>query len=171
MTPDFRTEKLGPHHDRADFLCGEDALDRYFRTHVTQDVRRRVTNAFVATDIASGRVAGFYTLAANGLATPDLPPNLVRNLPRYPSTPVARLGRLAIDVAFQKRGLGRLLLVDALSRVVNAPVATFAVLIDAKHDKAADFYRKRGFIPLPSQPLTLFLPVEQALKLWTPDEA
>ena len=81
---------------------------------VTQDVRRRATTCYVAVEISGSKVAGFYTLAAAGIPLTDLPAELVKKLPRYPSVPVARLGRLAVDQAFRGRKLGGVLLWDAV---------------------------------------------------------
>ena len=65
MTSSFIIEPLGPSHDRTEFTCGVDALDRYFREQAGQDVRRRATACFVAREIATKRIAGFYTLTAS----------------------------------------------------------------------------------------------------------
>ena len=64
MKPPFRLEALSGDHDRSGFPCGQKSLDRYFRTQVTQDIRRRVAACFVAVDAGSGAVAAYYTLAA-----------------------------------------------------------------------------------------------------------
>jgi hypothetical protein len=63
-------------------------------------VRRRATGCFVAREIATDRIAGFYTLAAGGVLLAEMPAPLAKRLPRYPSVPVARLGRLAVDLAY-----------------------------------------------------------------------
>jgi hypothetical protein len=44
-------------------------------------------------------------------------------------------------------------------------MAVYAVVVDALNDRAAEFYRQFGFIPLPSQPLKLFLPVDSVATL------
>ena len=92
MAKPFLIETLGPGHDRTTFSCGVDALDRYFQTQVTQDVRRRVTTCYVALEAATGKVVGYYTLAAAGIPLVDVPATLAKRLPRYPLVPVARLG-------------------------------------------------------------------------------
>ena len=91
--------------DRQGFQSGSKALDHYFQLQVGQDVRRRVTSCFVMLT-PEERIAGFYTLAAASVPLVDLPPELSRRLPRYPSVPVVRLGRLAIDQNLQGLGLG-----------------------------------------------------------------
>ena len=145
-------------HDRASFDCGSEPLNRYLREHATQDMRRRVAACFVA--LAEGpRIAGYYTLAAASLLLADLPPSIGKKLPRYPSVPAVRLGRLAVDRAFKGQGLGSALLADALARAARSEIAAFALMVDAKDEAAAAFYRHHGFIALPDSPLTLFLPL------------
>ena len=97
MTATFRVEVLGPGHARDDFSCGVEALDHYLARQVTQDVRRRASACFVAVEASSDKLAGYYTLAAAGVPLTDLPETLTKRLPRYPSVPVARVGRLAVD--------------------------------------------------------------------------
>ena len=145
MTAPFRIEVLGPGHARSGFSCGVEALDQYLERQASQDVRRRVSACYVAVEVTSGKVAGYYTLAAAGVPLTDLPEALTKRLPRYPSVPVARVGRLAIDQAFHGRKFGGALLADAAVRAMRSEVAVFALVVDAKDDSAAAFYRHHGF--------------------------
>jgi ribosomal protein S18 acetylase RimI-like enzyme len=165
VTPGWRVEALGAHHDRVQFACGVPELDRYFHEQVSQDIRRRVTSCFVAVDVASAAVAGYYTLASAGIPLTELPPDIARRLPRYPVVPAARIGRLAVDGAFRGRGLGGLLLIDAAARAHRAEQANYALLVDAKDDTAAAFYRHYGFTAFASQPRVLFLPLATAARV------
>ena len=160
----FRLERLGEAHDRTLFSCGQEALDRYFQTQVTQDVRRRIAHCYVAVDEASGRIAAYYTLAAASLPVTDLPAELSRKLPRYPTVPAALIGRMAVDRRFQGLGLGGAMLADALERILKSAPAVYAFLVDAKDDKPAAFYRHHGFTPIQGRPRALFLPVSTAMK-------
>lgn len=168
MKSSFRLEALSEAHDRSAFTCGEDALDRYFRTQVTQDIRRNVTNCFLAVEVASGIIAGYYTLAASSIPTIDLPQELTKKLPRYPTMPAARIGRLAVDQRFHGRGLGGALLHNAGVRTLDAAAAAYALVVDAKNDRAAAFYRHYGYMPFASQPRTLFLPLATAARALLP---
>lgn len=157
----FRVEPLGPRHERAAFCSGSDPLDRYFQQQVSQDVRRRVTSCFVAlTD--TRQIAGYYTLAATSVLLDELPAIVAKKLPRYPSVPAIRMGRLAVDLHFRGMGLGAALMADALTRACQAEIAAFALVVDAKDQSAADFYRHHGFIALAARPMTLFLPLATA---------
>jgi len=75
MTFPFRLEPLGEKHERLLFRCGEDALDRYFQTQITQDIRRHIANCFVAVEAATKQVAAWYTISAASIPLVDLPPD------------------------------------------------------------------------------------------------
>ena len=155
----FLIEPLAPSHDRTEFTCGVDALDRYFRQQAGQDMRRRATACFVAREIATDRIAGFYTLAAGGILVGEIPAQLAKHLPRYPTVPIARLGRLAVALAFHGLKLGGALLWDAVERSSRSDVAVYALVVDAKDEQAESFYLHHGFVALPRASRTLILPL------------
>lgn len=157
MTGRFRIEVLNAQHDREKFSCGVEALDRYLLERVTQDVRRRATACYLALETDTDRVAGYYTLAAGGVPLTDMPEDIIKRLPRYPSVPVAKLGRLAVDADFQGQRLGGALLWDAVMRALRSEMAVFAVVVDAKNEHAEAFYRHHGFTSLGSLPKQLIL--------------
>ena len=156
MAHQFAVNSLDLSSDRSSFESGVAPLDRYFRNQVSQDIKRRVTACFVATD-AHGQIAGYYTLASASVLLADLPEALVKKLPRYPSVPAVRMGRLAVDQSFKGKGLGAALLADALRRAVKAEIAAYAFVVDAKDEDAASFYAHHGFMALPDQPLCMFM--------------
>ena len=161
----FRLESLGEEHERSLFRCGEDALDRYFQTQVTQDVRRHIANCFVAVEAITSTIAAWYTISAASIPLVGLPPDETRRLPRYPTVPAVRIGRLAVDQKFQGRGLGAALLADAAARVLKADAAAFTLLVDTRNEPAVAFYHRFGFRILASRPRTLFLPLATAQKV------
>jgi ribosomal protein S18 acetylase RimI-like enzyme len=158
----FRLAPLDATHDRTAFRSDSEPLNRYLREQVTQDIRRRVAACFVALS-DDQRIAGYYTLAATSLLLANLPSSTSKKLPRYPTVPAVRMGRLAVDQAFKGQGLGGALLADALLRSARSEIAAFALVVDAKDETAAAFYRHHGFIALPDSPLTLFFPLASIL--------
>jgi GNAT superfamily N-acetyltransferase len=158
----FRVAPLGQ-QSRADFDSGVEALDRYLKQQATQDIRRRVSNCFVA--LEGNTIAGYYTFAATSISLPDLPDDISRRLPRYPLIPAALIGRLAVDRRFQGRGLGGALLADALIRAAKSDPAIFALVVEAKDDSAAAFYRRHLFRPFLGRPLKLFLTMSSAAEV------
>jgi ribosomal protein S18 acetylase RimI-like enzyme len=113
-------------------------------------------------------IAGYYTLAGYSVSPGELPPNVAKKLPRYPQIPAAMLGRLAIAEKYKGQGLGEHLLLDAMKRSLDQSrvMGLFALFVDAKDDNAADFYRRYEFIPLPTNPLRLFLPMKTIADLF-----
>ena len=164
--PTLVIEPLGSHHDRAAFSCGEPALNSYLQRQASQDIRRRVAQVFVARGDAPGKIAGYYSLSAASFEKDELPPTLSKRLPHYP-VPAAILGRLAIDLTFQRQGLGETLLLDSIRRVVRASgtLAVYAIVVAAKNDRAVAFYERYGFRAFTTEQSRLFLPLETFEKL------
>lgn len=160
-------EPLDRQHDRAAFHCGAEALDRYLKQQARQDADKRVAAPFVAVRPPDTRVLGYYTLSASVLTLADLPDDLARKLPRYPQLPVTLLGRLAVDQSTSGQGLGEHLLLDALRRsLAHADqIAAMAVVVDARDEAAAAFYRHYGFTTLQAQPNRLFVPMRLVAQL------
>lgn len=164
MAEAFRIGSLAAHHNRLRFSCGSSTPDQYFREQASQDIKRRIATCFVAVSVATQELAGYYTLAAAGVALSSLQTEIVRKLPRYPVVPAVLLGRLAVDRQYQGQGLGGVLLADALIRTAQAEVGVFAMLVDAKDKPAQHFYEHYGFTLLPGETRRLCLPIAAALR-------
>lgn len=144
----------------ASFCCGSELLDVYIRRYASQDVRKNVARVFIASPEGDPQqLAGFFTLSAGSVGCSSLPEALARKLPRYP-VPVALMGRLAVDLKFQGKGLGSILLADACQKIDRASLvlAVAGIIVDAKGDNAVAFYEHFGFIPLPGQKKRMLLP-------------
>jgi ribosomal protein S18 acetylase RimI-like enzyme len=140
-------EPLRPDHDRAGFACGHASLDKYIREQARQDAARGVARVFVATlNDAPKQIRGYYTLSATAVAPADLPHEVARRLPRLP-VPAALIGRLAVDRDHAGRGLGTILLADAVIRteIASQSLAVAALVVDPIDDAARAFYRTFGF--------------------------
>lgn len=109
---------------------------------------------------------GYYTLAATSIALTELPETLAKRLPRYPVVPATLMGRLAVDARHQGRGYGEFMLFDAFTRALKNEIASYAFVVDAKDDKAAQFYRRYRFLPLIEGDRRLFIPMVEIAKLF-----
>jgi ribosomal protein S18 acetylase RimI-like enzyme len=155
---DVVLEPLGGQHDRSKFSCGQAELDDWFRRRAGQDERRNIARVFVAVDSEPG-VIGFYSLNSFKLDFDDLPEEIARKLPRYDGVPAALIGRLARDTRVRGEGVGELLVADAVRRILSAAqsLAVFAIMVDAKDERAATFYEGFGFRRFPLRRDRLFL--------------
>ena len=151
---------LRPDHDLSLFTCGEPVLDAWLRQHALRNERNGASRTYVATD--SDRVAGYYALAAGSFTLAQAPGRIRRNMPD--PVPAMVLGRLAVDLGRQGRGLGRALLRDAVLRTLQAAhvAGIRALVVHALHDRAAAFYARAGFAPSPCDPLVLLVLLKDA---------
>lgn len=164
----FTVEPLGAHHDRSEFNCGEESLNRYLQSQASQDQRRNLASVYVLRAVDSAWVAGYYTLSTAAVPGTSLPEGMLKKLPRYKLFPATLLGRLAVDSSHKGQGLGELLLVHALRRALGSSgeVASMVVVVDALHDRAAQFYRNYGFTNFSEEPLRLFITMSTIQKLF-----
>src|SRR3990167_485386 len=157
----YEIKKLHASHNKQNFSCGSPSLDNYLKTQASQDIKKNVAVTYVITSINSPEVIGYYTLSTISIDVSELPGETVKKLPRYPMLPGILLGRLAVDSTQQGKKIGRNLLIDALKRSlsISDQIGINAIIVDAKDDKAAQFYHHYQFIEFPSNKLKLFLPI------------
>jgi GNAT superfamily N-acetyltransferase len=156
-------EPIAVHHQTGAFDCGEEALNAYLRKFALANHQSGYARTFVSCG-GNHAVLGYYTLTASHVLHENATERLAKGAARHP-IPVALLARLAVDKSAQGRRLGQSLLLDAIRRVLHAAeeLGLRALLVHAKHDRAADFYRKwAGFEPLPNDPLALYLLLKDA---------
>jgi GNAT superfamily N-acetyltransferase len=146
-------ELLADHHDLENFASGESSLDDWLRRRARANQLSGASRTYVVTE--DGRVAGYYALASGAVATDAVTGRFRRNMPD--PVPVVILGRLAIDRAWQGRGLGRGLFRDAAQRVVQAAdaIGIRGILVHAISEQARNFYLALGFEQCPGQPMML----------------
>lgn len=162
----MQTVPLAKTHARAEFSCGVAELDVYLQRFALQNRKTNVAAPFVLPADDGRTIIGFYTLSAFSVALASLPVDLQARLPKYPEVPAVLLGRLGVNTTFRGKGYGRMLLLDALHRIIRSTrdVAAVLVVVDAKDEQAADFYRKCEFEALAASPGRYFLTVVDAIK-------
>lgn len=146
---------LAEHHDLGSFNSGVPALDDWLRRRARANQAGGASRTFVVCD--ESHVIAYYALASGAIRQPEAPGRFRRNMPD--PIPVAVLGRLAIDLRYQGRGIGRALVRDAGLRLLNAAdiLGIRGVLVHAISDEARAFYEAVGFLPSPSDPMMLMI--------------
>jgi GNAT superfamily N-acetyltransferase len=148
-------------HDRSSFRCGEPLLDDYLHKYAVQQSTKGISSAFVLIDdVHPSKILGFYTLSAAQIGVDQLLEAERKKLPRYP-VPCFRMGRLATCLEYRRTGLGAMLIGLAVDRCLKAraQVGAYALLVDAKHEKAKAFYQHYGFVACTDSPMALYLPL------------
>jgi predicted N-acetyltransferase YhbS len=162
----YRIEQLNPKkHRRDDFTCESPALTEFLHKRARKEMDARASACFVLVeDRDPGRVVGYYTLSQLSVTVQKLPESVSRKLPRYPELGATLIGRLARDVEWCGKGIGELLLIDALRRSVrvSAEAGAVVVMTDPKDEKARKFYEEFGFLPLDET--RLFIPMKEVIQ-------
>jgi GNAT superfamily N-acetyltransferase len=156
---------LAKYHDRTAFECGDDDLNVYLQRYARQNHDSGGAKCFVTAPADTpAHILGFYTLSPGSLEYNRTPALVKKGLARY-DVPVFRLGRLAVDQKIQGRGLGGALLLRAAARCIRVAdeVGGVGLLIDAKNDRAAQWYAGYGALALLDAPLSLVLPLAVAV--------
>jgi GNAT superfamily N-acetyltransferase len=149
---------LAGSHDRQAFDCGRQELNDWLRRIARQHQDKGLSKTFVAVrEDDPAHIVAYSALTLVELENRHLPDAWRKKLPRR--IPGVRLGRLAVDRQYQGKGLGELLLVDALTRArrVYAEAGGIGLFVDALDEQAAGYYRRFGFEAAPDNPLLLFL--------------
>ena len=146
---------LAGDHVLAEFASGVPMLDDWLRRRALANQASRASRTFVAGE--TDRVVGYYALAPGGVTVAATPGRFRRNMPE--PIPAVVLGRLAVDRAHQKRGLGRALFRDGALRILHAAdaIGIRGILVHAISDEARAFYLALGFEPSPLEPMTLMV--------------
>jgi predicted GNAT family N-acyltransferase len=166
----FITTPLASHHDRAAFTCGKPSLDNYLRDRATPDAKGLSTITFVFVDDADQRtIQGYYSLSSTSVEFGAVPPNVVKKLriSKHRLMSATLIGRLAISTMMQGRGIGRMLLFDALKRayVAAQQVGSALIIVHAFDEDAERFYMKHGFAAFADVPQELYLPTATVAQL------
>ncbi len=153
-------ESLSKKHNRTEFDCGVDELNKYLQRVARQHLNKGMSRTFVLIDdIKPADIIGFYTLAACEILVEKLPRKYSKKYP--PKAPAAKLARLAVAKKNQRQRYGTLMMVNAIERIlaVSKILGIIGFFVDAKNEAARRYYEQFGFISLPDTRLELFLPI------------
>lgn len=161
MTAVVGPELLRPDHLLDGFDCGDETLNWWLTNRALHNQAGGASRTWVVT--ADGRVVAFYTSSTTVVLRDEATKRAARNQPD--TLPALLLGRLAVDVNQQGRGYGAALLKHFIlkSLEVSHITGVRVMLVHAKDEVAADFYRRFGFEASPVNELTMMLLVKDAV--------
>jgi ribosomal protein S18 acetylase RimI-like enzyme len=160
-------------HDRAAFSCGVPQIDNYLKLTAKKGSKADVVRVWVVID-AKNQIVGFYGINMHAVDVKEMPPTYAKKAMKHGLLPAAFIAMIGVDENQQGNGIGSALVADALSRIARASedIGTCVVMLDVfdDGDDAAvamrkSYYESFGFIPLPDQPLRLFMPVATVRQL------
>ena len=155
----FSIEPLSSAHERSDFDCGVEDLNRFLKQYAFQNQKKHFVRTYVG--LHDRKIIGYYSLAFGAVKQDVVPESLTRGMGRY-TLPAIILGRLAVHTDYQGQRIGLGLLKDAVLRAKQAEQigGLRVIIVHAKDDSAKNFYMKYGFVEALDDPLTLLFPIE-----------
>jgi len=163
----LKIENLAKTHNRKAFDCGSESLNKFIQTQARQHDDRGISRSFVLVEDDHPKIIlGYFTLTICEVIPADIPDP---RLQRYPHPmPSAKLVRLAVSSNHQKKGMGKILIIEALRRTIaiSENAGLTGIFVDAKDESAAAYYQQYKFIPHENNPLLLFLPIKTIRQLF-----
>jgi ribosomal protein S18 acetylase RimI-like enzyme len=158
-----KIELLSKSHDRDGFDCGSEPLNLFLKQTARQHAERGISRTFVLVDEEAPEpkpILGFFSLNLCQIKSESLPATEAKKLPRDVSG--VRLGRLARALEYKGKGIGDILMGAAMAKFIEIfnRAGGIGLFVDAKDQKAKEFYERFGFVSLPSNEMELFLPVK-----------
>ena len=159
-------EPLASHHDIGNFQSGEASLDDWLKRRARANQVSGASRAYVVCE--DKLVIGYYALASGVVALESAPGRFRRNMPN--PIPVVVLARLAVDISWHGRGIGRAMFRDAARRVAHAAdaIGIRGIVVHAISEEARNFYVALGFHPSPREPMTLMVTLADVRTAFVP---
>jgi GNAT superfamily N-acetyltransferase len=159
-----RIEKLQQHHAVEAFDCGQEALNRFLQKYALQNQHSGGSQTYVG--LVDQTVVGYYALAVGSVELEHAPERIRKGLAKH-SIPIMLLARLAVDLHWQKQGVGAGLLKDTMLRTLQAAdiAGIRALVVHAKDEAAKTYYERFDFLPSPTDPLHLFMLLKDVRKI------
>ena len=155
------------------FLAASPQIDNYLQLTAKKMSKADIVRVWVVVD-AKNQIIGFYGMNMHAVDVKDMPPKYAKKAMKHGTLPAVFITMIGVDQNQQGNGIGSVLVADALSRIARASddIGTCVVVLDVfdDGDNAAitmrkSYYESFGFIPLPDQPLRLFMPIATVRQL------
>ncbi|ABS10534.1 MULTISPECIES: GNAT family N-acetyltransferase [Shewanella] len=150
-------------HDRKSFDCGNTELNNYLKCISGQHEKKDISRTYVLTsELNPSHIKGYYSIAVAQVSLCELPTEIAK---KYPSEITCSLiGRMAVNHTCQRQGLGSILLIDAIKRIIQASSAIPIpmIIVQAKNEDARRFYSEFGFVSFPDNYLKLMMTLAHA---------
>lgn len=152
-------------HDTSSFDCGTTALNEFLQKYALANQSGGSARTYVVTG-PSMKVVGFYSIAVTSILPENAPERVRKGQPKH-AIPGILFARFAVDKSAQGRGLGKALFRDAMLRACNVAneVGVRFFMVDAKNDKAINFYSGYDAMPQEGDPYRLFWLMKDIVKL------
>ena len=153
---------LSDRHDLASFTCGEPAIDGWLERNCARYLKMGLCALWVCPD-ASGQILGLFTLSSHMIQADTLSRNQQGGVTGV-GHPAILLGQVALHSDLRGKGLGTLLLLEALAQCVEfaSGIGARFIVLDALNDALVSYYARFGFRSVPNDPRRMIMPMKTA---------
>ena len=160
-------ELLNKSHNRNSFDCGNEALNKFLKQIARQHIQKGISRTFVLVDTEQPEIImSFFTLTLCEVRVEKFLSNFSK---KYPSkVPGVKLARLAVSEAYQRQGIGEIMMIEAMKRalIVAENAGGIGLFVDAKDEAAKTYYSRYGFVSLEDAFLEMFLPLSTIMQMF-----
>jgi len=158
-------DEIAAHHRCDEFSCGNHLLDRWLVKYALQANNTQSAKVYVLVN-KSRQVLGYYALSMGSVDYQKATSRAQKGLGRHP-IPIVLISRLAVDATVQRRGVGALLLREAVLKSLLAAekVGAVAIVVHPIDDVARIFYRRFGFEQSPIDPDLMMVRIKDLKKV------
>ncbi|WP_318664267.1 GNAT family N-acetyltransferase [Treponema sp.] len=145
------------------FNCGTEVLNSFLVRYALKNDELGIGRTFIALD-DDDQISGYFTLATAQVAYKEIPEDYKVKLPKYP-IPALRIARLAVSKDLQGKGIGKWLLAQAFTKIIQVADVTglYFIIVDAK-ETSKSFYEHYGFQKFIDEDLSYFMLVDTVRK-------
>lgn len=145
------------------FNCGTEVLNSFLVRYALKNDELGIGRTFIALD-DDDQISGYFTLATAQVAYKEIPEDYKVKLPKYP-IPALRIARLAVSKDLQGKGIGKWLLAQAFTKIIQVADVTglYYIIVDAK-ETSKSFYEHYGFQKFIDEDLFYFMLVDTVRK-------
>lgn len=142
---DLTFDLLNADCDLSSFLCRELDLEEFLKMDALQSQQRRLSATRLV--LYHGTLVGYYTLVNDSIVADAVQSSDGESEYPYRKYPALKVARLAVHLDYERRGIGRSILLKILSTVINLSRHTGCriITVDSKGE-AVGFYKKMGYV-------------------------
>lgn len=163
---DVSINPLDPKMDRAGFSCGNDTIDNFFKFNAKKQHQSHQARVYIAA--YNGLPIGYYYLVVKSSLPDEVGGPAERKFERAGSVPTIYLGMIGVSSQYQRQGLGKLLMLDAMKQTLKVSdlVGVYALTLDALNENVAELYEKWSFKRFIEGELSMYIAIPTIVELF-----
>ena len=132
------------HNDASHFECASPELNDFLKEDALENQKELISKTYLC--YHPHRLVGYITFATDVLKAKEMRVKEHLEGILYAEYPAIKIGRLAVDKKYERKGVGRFLLLIAVGKAlkISGEVGCRFITVDSKRE-SIEFYQKHGF--------------------------